>query len=161
MEIEITRTRNTQKGANIITSLSFTPGVEKIFSMKDNKGQSYTKTINSYDLYEKIQLPVPYLQQVGDKIKLVAVLTPKFAYANFGCSDGQLHNIDTRQQLCAGINIIETGEDPKNSSGYSMMVENSTINVNPAGKIKLAKVLPAPGKIGLPKNINTFFPHHQ
>lgn len=149
MEIEITRKGNTQKGASIITNLSFTPGVDKIFKLKDNKGQPYTKTINSYDLYEKIQLPVPYLKNIGDKIKLVAVLTPKFAYANFGCSDGRLNNIATHQSFCGGINVVETGEDPKNSSGYSMMVENAAINVNPAGKIKLAT------------GVNTNFLHHQ
>lgn len=161
VEIEITRKRQTQKGASIISSLYFTPGVEKTFNLADTKGQPYSKTINSYDLYEKIQLPVPYLKNAGDKIKLVAVLTPKFAYANFGCADGRLNNIDTRQHFCAGINMIETGEDPKNSSGYSMMVENAMININPAGKIKLSVVPPPPGKIGLAKEINTKFPHHQ
>lgn len=149
VEIEITRKRNTQKRDAVVTNLYFTPAVTKTFSSHDNKNQVYSKTINSYDLYEKIQLSIPYLRNTGDKIKLVAVLTPKFAYANYGCSTGKLENIDTRQHLCFGINIIETGEDPKNSSGYSMMVENATINVNPAGKVKLAA------------GVNTVFPHHQ
>jgi hypothetical protein len=161
VEIEVTRKRQTQKGGNIITSLYFTPGVEKTFNLTDTKGQAYSKTIKSYDLYESIKLPVPYLQNVGDKIKLVAVLTPKFAYANFDCSNGRLNSIDTHQHFCPGINMVETGEDPKNSSGYSMMVEKATIHINPAGKIKLATIPPTPGKIGLQKAINTSFPHYQ
>lgn len=149
VEIEITRKRKTQRIDTVVAGLYFTPGVTKTLNLYDKAKQSYTKTVNSYDLYEKIQLPIPYLKNVGDKIKLVAVLTPKFAYANFNCNSGRLENIDTRQHLCGGINVIETGDDPKNSSGYSMMVDNATINVNPSGKIKLAS------------GVNTVFPHHQ
>lgn len=149
VEIEITRKGNTQKNNNVVISLQFTPGVTKTFSLTDKKYQPYTKTISTFDLYESIRIPVPYLKNPGDKIKLVAVLTPRFAYALYTCSDGRLENIDTRQRLCGGINTIETGEDPKNSSGYSMMVDNATISINPSGKIKLA-----PG-------VNTSFPHHQ
>lgn len=150
VEIEITRKRITQKGSALFTKLNFTPIVDKTVSQKDIKGIPYSVNISSANLYENIQLPVPYLKNVGDKIKLVAVLTPKMAYVVTGCSDKRITGIDTRQHLCLGWNTIEqNGDDAKSSSGYSLMLENAVINVNPAGKIKLA-----PG-------VNTKFAHHQ
>ncbi len=150
VEIEITRKRNSQKGGKIFTNLFFTPGVEKTFSLNDKNGKPYTTNISSNEVYEKIQLLVPYLKNVGDKIKLVAVLTPKFAFVNKHCTDGRIISIDPKQHLCLGFNTIETpGEDPKNSSGYSMMVEKAAININPSGKIKLSA------------GVNTKFIHHQ
>lgn len=149
VEIEITRKRNTQKGAPLISKLNFTPVVSKTLSQKDINGKPYTVDISTADVYEKIQLPVPYLYATGDKIKLVAVLTPKMAYVVSNCSDKKITGIDTRQHLCLGWNTIEqNGEDAKNSSGYSLMVDNAVINVNPSGKIKLAT------------GVNTQFSHH-
>jgi hypothetical protein len=150
VEIEITRKRVTQKGGPVVTMLNFTPGVEKTFSLTDINGKPYSVHISSYDLYENIKLPVPYLAHAGDKIKLVAVLTPKFAFVTTSCSEKRITGIAPTQHLCLGWNTLEpAGTDPKNSSGYSMMVDNATINVNPAGKIK-----PAQG-------VTTKFVHHQ
>ncbi len=150
VEIEITRKRNTQKGGQLFTNLYFTPSVQKIYSQSDAYGQPYTTNINTSDVYEKIQLPVPYLHQVGDKIKLIAVLTPKFAFIHTTCSDNKIIGVVPKQQVCAGWNVMEQpGEDPNNSSGYKFMVKDATISINPAGKIKLAN------------NVNTKFPHHQ
>jgi hypothetical protein len=150
VEIEITRKRKTQKGGPLFTNLYFTPYVEKTFSSTDINGKPYTSTITTGDVYEKIQLPVPYLKEVEDKIKLIAILTPKTAFVVTTCSDKKVIGISPKQLLCLGWNTIEQpGDDPKNSSGYSMMVEKATIAINPAGKIKLAN------------GVNTKFPHHQ
>ena len=150
VEIEITRKRQSQKGKKIVTNLYFTPSVEKTFSSTDKNATPYTTIVNSRDLYESIQLPVPYLNNVGDKIKLVAVLTPKFAFFTTDCKTGKITGVESRQHICLGWNVIEEpGDDPKNSSGYKMMSENSTISINPAGKIKLAT------------GVATSFTHHK
>jgi len=150
VEIEVTRKRQSQKGKKIITNLSFTPSVEKTFSSTDKKTTPYTATVNSKDLYEYIQLPVPYLDKVGDKIKLVAVLTPKFAFFITDCITGKITGVQPKQHICLGWNVIETlGEDPKNSSGYNMMLNNSVIAILPSFKIKTAP------------EVTTKFTHHQ
>lgn len=149
VEIEITRKRNTQKSGPLFTNLYFTPQVEKIFSEKDINGNISTTQVSSTDLYEKIQLPVPYLKRTGDKIKLIAVLTPKFAYIKTDCTTKKITGVTAQQHLCLGWNTLEQpGEDPKNSSGYSMMLENASITINPVGKIKLEK------------GVGIKFPHH-
>jgi hypothetical protein len=150
VEIEVTRKRQTQKGNKIMTNLFFTPSVEKTFSTTDKNSTPYTKTVNSADLYESIQLPVPYLNNAGDKIKLIVVLTPKFAYFTTDCINGKITGVEPKQHICLGWNVIETpGEDPKNSSGYYMMLDKSTISIRPSVKIKTAW------------GVNTKFVHHQ
>ncbi len=150
VEIEVTRKRQTQKGNKVMTNLFFTPSVEKTFSTTDKNSTPYTKTVNSADLYESIQLPVPYLNNVGDKIKLIAVLTPKFAFFTTDCINGKITGVEAKQHICLGWNVIETpGEDPKNSSGYYMMLDKSTISIRPSVKIKTAW------------GANTKFVHHQ
>ena len=87
---------------------------------------------------------------MGDKIKLVAVLTPKFAFFITDCITGKITGVQPKQHICLGWNVIETlGEDPKNSSGYNMMLNNSVIAILPSFKIKTAP------------EVTTKFTHHQ
>lgn len=152
VEIEIARKRQTQKGAPIITSLYFTPRVEKYFKDlydKDNR-KNYSVNIKTDKLYQRVMMPIPYLKNVGDKIKLIVVLTPKRSYFSYRCPNGAIDGIENYQQHCEGLNVMQTemGE-PRFSLGYSGMVDNATITIKPEGKIALA-----PG-------VQTTFVHHQ
>ncbi len=141
VEIEITRTRQTQKGEPIITSLNFFTQVEKYFKNlydKDNN-KNYAVRIKTDKLYQEVTLPIPYLKNVGDKIKLVAMLTPKRSYFSYVCPHGAILGIENYQQACGGFTEMESEMvDPRFSSGYSNMLEDATITIKPYGKIALA-----------------------
>lgn len=152
VEIEISRKRQTQKGAPIITNLYFTPQVEKHFKDlydKDNR-KNYSVDIKTDKLYQQVMMPIPYLKNVGDKIKLIVVLTPKRSYFSYRCPNGAIDGIENYQQHCEGLNVMQAEMgDPRFSLGYSAMVDNATITIKPEGKIVLA-----PG-------VQTRFVHHQ
>lgn len=95
-------------------------------------------------------MPIPYLKNVGDKIKLIVVLTPKRSYFSYRCPNGAIDGIENYQQHCEGLNVMQAEMgDPRFSLGYSAMVDNATIAIKPEGKIALA-----PG-------VQTRFVHHQ
>ena len=128
VKIEVTRKRNSQKGKPIITSLKFTPEVSKEFTINTN-GTTRKEVITTQLNYEKVELPIPYLKNVGDKITLFAVLTPKQAYMRFNCLDNSPMEIVNYQPKCNGINIGEYSPLPRGYSGYSFMKNNSRIKI--------------------------------
>lgn len=152
VEIEITRKRQSQKGAPIITCLYFTPKVEKFFKDKydsQNK-KAYSVNIKTDKLYQRVELPIPYLKNIGDKIKLVVVLTPKRSYFSYSCPNGAIDGIENYQQHCEGLNVMQAEMgDPRFSSGYASMVDNATITIRPEGKMPLAA------------GVQTQFVHHR
>ena len=87
---------------------------------------------------------------MGDKIKLVAVLTPKRSYFSYRCPNGAIDGIENYQQHCNGINVMESEDyDPRFTSGYRGMLDNATIIFQPNGRIQVAP------------DVQTQFEHHQ
>jgi len=136
VQFEVTRVRNTYQNEPKITSLSVTPRINKIFSGKTNN-QAWSKEIASNLIYQQIDLPVPYLQNIGDKITLLAVLTPKYSYVRKSCEDGRIESIAVAQQMCKGWNTIETNLKPQTSSGYINMYQDSKISFEMNSKISI------------------------
>lgn len=128
VQFEITRVRNTYQGNPLFVNLFVQPKVSKTFS---------EKTISSNLIYQQIQLPIPYLQKVGDKVTMVAVLKPQYSYLKTSCSDKKIIDIVPTQQICAGFNVIETINTPQSSSGYYSMFDNSTIKFEMNSKINV------------------------
>ncbi len=136
VQFEVSRVRNSYQSEPKITSLSVTPKIRKTFTGTKNN-QFWSKEISSNLIYQQIDLPVPYLQNIGDKITLLAVLNPKYSYVRKSCEDNIIESIAVSQQVCKGWNTIETNVKPQTSSGYINMYENSKINFEMNSKIKL------------------------